>query len=50
MAQVSSADKVAASQMRRTYKLAAQSRSGYQAVQPQAVISLVLGILSVTCF
>jgi len=44
------ADKIAASQMRRTYKLAARSRSAYQAIQPQAVISLVLGILSVTCF
>lgn len=43
-------DKIAASQMRRTYKLAARSRTGYQAVQPHAVVSLILGILSVICF
>lgn len=43
-------DKIAASQMRRTYKLAARSRTGYQAIQPHAVVSLILGILSVVCF
>lgn len=43
-------DKIAASQRRRTYKLAARSRTGYQAVQPHAVVSLILGILSVICF
>ncbi|MGQ9606868.1 MAG: DUF4190 domain-containing protein [Thermogutta sp.] len=50
MAVDSITDKIAASQRRRTYKLAARSRTGYQAVQPHAVVSLILGILSVICF
>ncbi len=43
-------NKIAASQMRRTYKLAAQMRSAYRSIQPHAVISLILGILSIICF